>query len=200
MAALSTVVGSQPAIKVIALCGSLRQNSSNRGLIRAATEIAKESIDGLQIEYVDISPLPMLNTDLEVDGTYPTVVEAFRRKILEADSFLFASPEYNYSVTAPLKNALDWGSRPPNVWGDKAAAIVSSSGGSGGVRSQYHLRQIGVFLDLHFINKPEFFLNAHQPPPKFDTSGDLIDPDVRDKLKALLLSLRAFSLRLKGIN
>ncbi|KGN51093.1 NAD(P)H:quinone oxidoreductase [Cucumis sativus] len=200
MASLSTVVGSQPAIKVIALCGSLRQNSTNRGLIRAATEIAKESIDGLQIEYLDISPLPMLNTDLEVDGTYPPVVEAFRRKILEADSILFASPEYNYSVTAPLKNAIDWGSRPPNVWGDKAAAIVSASGGSGGVRSQYHLRQIGVFLDLHFINKPEFFLNAHQPPPKFNSSGDLIDAEVRARLKALLLALRAFSLRLKGTN
>ncbi|KAM2196162.1 hypothetical protein ACFX1R_030077 [Malus domestica] len=55
---------------------------------------------------------------------------------------------------APLKNALDWASRPPNVWADKAAAIISASGGSGGSRSQYHLRQIGVFLDLHFINKP----------------------------------------------
>ncbi|KAA0050199.1 NAD(P)H:quinone oxidoreductase [Cucumis melo var. makuwa] len=100
-------------------------------------------------------------------------------------------------LLAPLKNAIDWGSRPPNVWGDKAAAIVSASGGSGGVRSQYHLRQIGVFLDLHFINKPEFFLNAHQPPPKFDSSGDLIDAEVRAKLKTLLLALHAFSLRLK---
>ncbi|XP_022146336.1 NAD(P)H:quinone oxidoreductase-like [Momordica charantia] len=197
MAALSTVVGAQPAIKIVALCGSLRQNSYNRGLIRAAAEIAEESIKGLEIEYVDISPLPMLNTDLEIDGTFPPAVEAFRRKILEADSILFASPEYNYSVTAPLKNALDWGSRPPNVWGDKAAAVVSASGGSSGVRSQYHLRQIGVFLDLHFINKPEFFLNAFQPPPKFDANGDLIDAQIRDKLKALLLSLQAFASRLR---
>ncbi|XP_023525714.1 NAD(P)H:quinone oxidoreductase-like [Cucurbita pepo subsp. pepo] len=196
--ALSMMVGAQPAVKVVALCGSLRKSSTNRGLIRAATEIAKDSIDGLEIEYVDISPLPMLNTDLEVDGTYPPAVEAFRRKILEAESVLFASPEYNYSVTAPLKNALDWASRPPNVWGNKAAAIVSSSGSLGGARSQYHLRQIGVFLDLHFINKPEFFLNAYQPPPKFDSHGDLIDDKVREKLKAVLLALHAFSLRLRG--
>ena len=56
-------------------------------------------MEGVEIEYIDISPLPMLNTDLEVEGTYPPEVEAFRKKILEADSILFASPEYNYSVT-----------------------------------------------------------------------------------------------------
>lgn len=62
-------------------------------------ELTKEEIDGIQIDYIDISPLPMLNTDLEVDGKYPPVVEAFRQRILVADSILFASPEYNYSVT-----------------------------------------------------------------------------------------------------
>ncbi|XVE68331.1 hypothetical protein DITRI_Ditri09bG0059100 [Diplodiscus trichospermus] len=73
----------------------------------------------------------MLNTDLEVDGKYPLVVEAFRRKILEADSILFASPEYNHSVTGLMKSAIDWASRPPNAWADKAAAIVSAAGLSG---------------------------------------------------------------------
>lgn len=114
-------------IKVVALCGSLRQASYNRGLIRSgnalplpalcvefslcmyaidqssdyiytAMEICQESINGMEIEYVDISPLPFLNTDLEVDGTFPPEVEEFRRKILGADSVLFASPEYNFSV------------------------------------------------------------------------------------------------------
>jgi len=65
----------------------------------AAIEISNESISGMQIEYVDISPLPMLNTDLEVDGEFPAAVEVFRQKILDSDAFLFASPEYNYSVT-----------------------------------------------------------------------------------------------------
>lgn len=64
-----------------------------------AIQIGNESVNGMQIEYIDIAPLPMLNTDLEVGGTYPPAVEAFRQKILEADSILFASPEYNYSVT-----------------------------------------------------------------------------------------------------
>lgn len=160
-------------------------------------ELAK-SIDGLEIEYVDISSLPFLNTDLEVDGTYPPSVEAFRRKILAADSMLFASPEYNYSVSGPLKNALDWASRPPNVCADKVAAVVSASGGSAGRRSQYHLRQIGVFLNLHFINKPEFFLNGREPPAKFDSNSNLIDDSTKEILKEVLLSLYAFTVRLQG--
>ena len=96
--------------------------------------------------------------------------------------------------SALLKNALDWASRAPNAWGDKAAAIVSVEGS--GKCGQYHLRQIGVFLDLHFINKPEFFLNGVEPPSKFDNNGDLIDEAVRLKLKQLLLSLHAFATRL----
>ncbi|CAB4298645.1 unnamed protein product [Prunus armeniaca] len=195
---MAAAVGAEakPLIKVVAICGSLREGSYNRGLIRSAIEISNTSINGLQIEYIDISPLPMLNTDLEGEGSFPPAVEAFRQKILEADSILFASPEYNYSISAPLKNAIDWASRPPNVWADKAAAIVSAGGGFGGGRSQYHLRQVGVFLDLHFINKPEFFLNAFQPPAKFDSDGNLIDEQAKERIKEVLLSLKALSLKL----
>lgn len=65
-------------------------------------DISKELNNGVKVEYVDISPLPMLNTDLEVNGTFPPAVEAFRQKIAEADCYLFASPEYNFSVTGSL--------------------------------------------------------------------------------------------------
>ncbi|CAH9091819.1 unnamed protein product [Cuscuta europaea] len=194
----AVAVATHPVVRVAGICGSLRKGSHNRGLLRAAMEMSKECIKGMEIELVDISALPFLNTDLEVDGTYPPVVEEFRQKIFQADSIIFASPEYNYSVTGPLKNAIDWASRPPNVWADKAAAIVGSRGGFGGGRAQYHLRQIGIYIDLHFINKPEFFLNALNPPPKFDSDGNLIDAESKDKLKALLLSLQAFTLRLQG--
>ncbi|KVH87821.1 NADPH-dependent FMN reductase, partial [Cynara cardunculus var. scolymus] len=191
-----STMAAKPVIKVVAICGSLRKASYHRGLLRAAMELS-ESIDGLLIEYVDISPLPMLNTDLEVDGKYPPAVEAFRRKILQSDCFLFASPEYNYSITALLKNAIDWASRPPNVWANKAAAILSAGGLFGGGLAQYHLRQVGVFLDLHFINKPEFSLYAFQPPAKFDDGGNLTDPEAKKRLKLVLLSLKAFTLRLQ---
>ena len=84
-----------------------------------------------------------------------------------------------------------------NVWAAKAAAIVSAGGSFGGGRAQYHLRQIGVYLDLHFINKLEFFLNAFQPPKKFNNDGDLID-EARNRLKQILLSLQRFTLQLQG--
>lgn len=188
------------AIKVVAISGSLRKASCNTGLIRSAIELSKNVVEGVDIEYIDISNLPMLNTDLETEGNFPAEVEAFRQKILAADSVLFASPEYNYSVSAPLKNAIDWASRPPNVWARKPAAIVSVGGGHGGAKSHYHLRQIGVFVDLHFINKPEFFLNAFQPPAKFNGDGDLIDEDAKNNLEGVLLSLKAFTLQLQGKN
>lgn len=105
---------------------------------------------------------------------------------------------FSPTILAPLKNAIDWASRPPNVWADKAAAIVSAGGGFGGGRSQYHLRQIGVYIDLHFINKPEFFLNAFQPPAKFDSDGNLVDAEAKERLKEVLLALQAFTLRLQG--
>ncbi|CAO2816136.1 unnamed protein product [Amaranthus hypochondriacus] len=182
-------------IKVAALCGSLRKASFNRGLVRAAMKMCKESVvEGMEIEDIEISELPMMNEDLEVNGTFPWTVQQFRLKILQADAIFFASPEYNYSLTPLLKNAIDWASRPPNVWADKAAAIVGVEGS--GRSSQYHLRQIGVFLDIHFINKPEFFVNAFEPPLKFDQNGDLIDEDLRKRLQHVLIALQAFTLRL----
>ncbi|XP_076951969.1 NADPH:quinone oxidoreductase-like [Bidens hawaiensis] len=195
---MNSVLSLKPTINVAAICGSLRKGSFNRGLIRTAIDLTKESVVGMSIDYIDISSLPMLNTDLEIDGKYPPAVASFRDKILQADCFLFASPEYNYSVTAPLKNAIDWASRPPNVWADKAAAIVSAGGGFGGGRSQYILRQSGVYLDIHFINKPEFFLNAFESPAKFDGEGNLIDLEAKERLKAVLLALKAFTLRLQN--
>lgn len=188
----------EPPIKVAAIAGSLRKGSFNRGLIRSAIEIARESIPYVQITPVEIGDLPFVNTDLEVGNRFPEAVEEFRAKVLQADSILFASPEYNYSVTGILKNAVDWGSRHPNVWADKPAAIMSAGGGFGGGRSQYHLRQIGIFLDLHFINKPELYINAFQVPSKFDSEGNLIDNETRERVNGLLLSLHAFTVRLQN--
>ncbi|KAF5952504.1 hypothetical protein HYC85_010448 [Camellia sinensis] len=102
---MEAVVATKPVITVAALCGSLRKGSFNRGLLRSAIQICNESINGIKIEYIEIAPLPMLNTDLEVNGTFPPVVEAFRQKIREVDSVLFASPEYNYSVTGRWSEA-----------------------------------------------------------------------------------------------
>ncbi|KAM1263393.1 hypothetical protein ACFXTH_028400 [Malus domestica] len=203
-------VAGKSLIRVAAVCGSLRKASYNRGLIRYAIELSKTSISGLEIDYVDISELPFLNTDLqgEKEKSFPPAVEALRQKILEADSIVFCFSRVQLlhlrwnvltlTMSEPLKNAIDWASRPPNVWADKAAAVVNASGDFGGGRTQYHLRQVGVSLDLHFINKPEFFLKGLQHnPPKFDRDGNLIDEQAKENLKEVLLSLQAFTLRLQ---
>ncbi|GLJ07251.1 hypothetical protein SUGI_0062850 [Cryptomeria japonica] len=185
-------------MKVAAISGSLRKSSFNRGLLRSAVEIAKESIPHMEIDILEIAHLPFVNTDLEVNNRFPPSVEELRAKVLQADCILFASPEYNYSVTSPLKNTLDWASRHPNAWSDKPAAIMSAGGGYGGGLSQYHLRQIGVYLNLHFINKPELRIRAFEPPAKFDGDGNLIDDKIRELMKELLLSLSAYTRRLQN--
>ncbi|RCV44714.1 hypothetical protein SETIT_9G396700v2 [Setaria italica] len=187
-------------LRVAAISGSIRKASWHRGLIRAAAEVCADSIPGLRVDDVDVAGLPMLNTDLETDGGrgFPPAVEAFRASVRDADCFLFASPEYNYSITSPLKNALDWASRGVNCWADKPAAIVCAGGNFGGGRSSYQLRQVGVFLDIHFINKPELFVFAFSEPDKFfDGDGNLIHAETRERLKQVLLSLQAFTLRLQ---
>lgn len=186
-----------PVVKVAAIAGSLRKGSTNQGLIRAAIELSKD-IPGLQIAHIQINQLPFVNTDLEVGDRFPDAVEQFRAQILQADSILFASPEYNYSMSGVLKNAIDWASRSPNCWADKPAAIMSAGGGFGGGRSQYHLRQTGVFVDLHFLNKPELFVRSFEPPTKFDADGNLVHEDTRERIKALLIALQKWTLRLKS--
>eukprot|EP00250_Pteridium_aquilinum_P008085 c17657_g1_i3 orf=44-652(+) len=199
MCSLEAATAGDRRLKIIGLAGSMRKASANKGLLRAVAEIAGEEFPDLDVEIVEIGHLPFVNPDLEVEQRVPESVKEFRRKVKDADAVIFASPEYNYSVSAVLKNALDWASRPPNVWVDKPAAVMSAAGGSGGARSQYHLRQIGVFLDLHFINKPEVFIKAHDgPTPKFDKHGNLLDADSRARVQLLLASLRSFTLRLSS--
>nr|XP_034596469.1 uncharacterized protein LOC117857744 isoform X2 [Setaria viridis] len=90
----------KPVLRVAAICGSLRKTSFNRGLLRAAAEVCEDSIPGLRVDQLDISDLPIINTDLETDGGFPPAVEAFRAKVCQADCFLFGAPEYNYSIAS----------------------------------------------------------------------------------------------------
>ena len=107
------------------------------------------------LEVVDVSKLPLYNQDLEHD--LPEAVRYLKKKIRSADAILIATPEHNYSVTAVLKNAIEWGNRPPRdaSWSVKRAAVISASTGlRGGVRAQLHLRQIMIDLNMHRINTP----------------------------------------------
>eukprot|EP00850_Spirogloea_muscicola_P018693 SM000174S03348 [mRNA] locus=s174:128261:129033:+ [translate_table: standard] len=124
-------------------------------------------------------------------------MQRFRAQVLEADAILFACPEYNYSVSGPLKNAIDWGTRPTNVWDDKAVTACGAGGDLGTSRAQLHLRQIGIYLNVHFLNKPDGLrVRRNVEPPAFNDSGDLKDEKTRKRLEDLLESLALWSIRL----
>jgi chromate reductase, NAD(P)H dehydrogenase (quinone) len=96
-------------IHVLGIAGSLRRLSYNRGLLRAAEELAPES---MELEVFDIAPIPVYDGDVEEQGD-PEPVRELKERIRQADALLIATPEYNHSIPGVLKNALDWASRPP---------------------------------------------------------------------------------------
>ncbi|KAL2253253.1 UNVERIFIED_CONTAM: NADPH:quinone oxidoreductase [Sesamum indicum] len=182
-------------VKIAGIAGSISQTATSKGLIRAAIQLAK-TIPGLEVEYIDIDNLPMFNLDLVNGDSYPEEVEIFFDKLRGKDGILFASPEYNYSFTAPLKNAIDWASMEADTLKDKTAAIVSTGWEIGGARSQYQLRQVGIRPDIYFINKPELFITVGSGSI-FEDNGTLKDKDIERKYKELLISLKDFTIRLR---
>lgn len=167
---------------VLALSGSLRQASTNRGLLRCALQTCPPA---LRIMLQDLKEIPFFNADLEARGK-PEAVERLVQAAYGADALLLACPEYNYSIAPPLKNALDWISREPDnaALNGKPAAIFGAGGGMGTARAQYHLRQVCVYLNLHPLNRPEIF--AHSFSPQFDARGNVQDAQLRDKIAAFL--------------
>ena len=106
---------------------------------------------------------------------------------------MLAAPEYNYSMPGVLKNAIDWASRPPSqpFDGKPIALLGATPGGLGTARSQYHLRQIFVYLNGQILNKPEVMISA--APTKFDAQGELTDTTTADHLKTMLAALADWS-------
>ncbi|CAG0907603.1 unnamed protein product [Cyprideis torosa] len=177
----------EPTMKtlhVLGICGSLRKHSTNFGLLRYAQSHVPS---GMEIELIQLHEVPFYNADIQEP---PAPVEKLKTSIERADALLLACPEYNYSLAPALKNALDWASRAPenHLLAGKPAAILGSGGGMGSARSQYHLRQVCVFLDLHPLNKPEVFSNAFDG--SFDDEGNVVNPKIQklivEQLQALL--------------
>ncbi|WP_333798283.1 NADPH-dependent FMN reductase [Rheinheimera sp.] len=180
-------------LNILAICGSLRAKSHNLTLLKYAKAHAPA---GMNISIADLSQVPFYNADLT---DKPEAVQQLLAQCEAADGFLFGCPEYNYSLAPALKNALDWASREPDnrLLAGKAAAIMGAGGGMGTSRAQYHLRQVGVFLDLHFVNKPEVFANAFSG--SFDaSSGALTDERLQKLIVQQLQALAVLSQKLKG--
>lgn len=179
-------------VKVLALSGSIRKGSFNTMLLHAAKEVAPA---GMSIDIYDYTDIPFYNDDLRVAG-YPPAVQKFRSAIAASDAILFASPEYNYSVSGVLKNAIDWASRAPNMPFDgKIGAVMGASPGViGTARSQRDLRWIMSGLNVYMVNLPHIYVGG--AAQKFDANGKLTDQAARDFIKQLLENLRDLSLRL----
>lgn len=176
-------------MQVLGFSGSLRRASYNTALLRTAQELAPSRMD---IKIYDLSPIPMYNDDIRMAG-YPPEVVRLRDAIRAADAILIASPEYNRSVPALLKNAIDWASRrPEQPFKDKPVAIMGVSNGAlGAAFANYHLRQIFVYLDARMLNGPEVMIGNAKI--KFDEAGRLFDEPTRLFVAAHLQKLAALA-------
>ncbi len=179
-------------LKLLGIAGSLRRQSTNAGLLRAALA---ELPEGVSMDIADLSDIPFYNADITEK---PASVLRVLAQIGAADALVLACPEYNYSIAPALKNILDWASREPNntLLAGKAVAIMGAAGGMGSSRSQYHLRQVCVTLDLHPLNKPEVFSNAFSA--SFDADGNLTDPKIIQLIGEQMRALAAWSRKLRG--
>ncbi|MGV6875313.1 NADPH-dependent FMN reductase [Pseudochelatococcus sp. B33] len=147
-------------VSVAVFVGSLRKASFNRSIAKA---LADGAGDSLHLEIVEIGNLPLYNQDLDDEGTPPAAWTEFREKVRGLDAVLFVTPEYNRSVPAVLKNALDVGSRPygQSIWDGKPGAVVSVSPGAiGGFGANHHLRQSLVFLNVPTLQQPEAYIGG----------------------------------------
>ena len=177
------------SMKIAGISGSLRKHSMHRGILRTVADHLQAK--GIEFIEVEIGDMPLYNQDINDQGI-PTAVQQAHDKLQAADAIVLASPEYNYSVTGVLKNAIDWFSRIENqAFNGKAVSIMGASPGMGTARSQYHLRQILVFMNAFVVNKPEVMIA--QAGGKFDEQGNLTDQRTIDFLDDALTALINFS-------
>jgi chromate reductase len=170
-------------MNVCVLVGSLRKASFNRMLANALISLAPSS---MKLDFVEVGQLPFYNEDLET-AVPPAPWTAFRQRVKAADAVLFVTPEYNRSVPAVLKNALDVGSRPygSSVWDRKPGAIVGSSPGAiGAFGANHHLRQSLVFLNVPAMQQPEAYVS--HVDKLFDERGKLVNDGTRKFLQEFM--------------
>ncbi len=178
-----------PAPKILALSGSLRVESFNQKMVKVAAKGAQEA--GAEVTVISLRdyPLPLMDEDLEAASGLPENAKKLKDLFKGHDGVLLASPEYNGSVTAALKNAIDWVSRPLGdsepleAFGNKAWCIMSTSpGGLGGIRGLIHLRSLLGGIRVHVIPQQHAMGGASN---LFDGSGELTD----EKQRATVMGL-----------
>lgn len=178
-------------VAIVGIAGSLRRESFNRYLLEAAAGIAPE---GAGIRTGSIDGIPLYNGDVEKQGV-PAAVAALKDQIRESDALLLASPEYNHGIPGVMKNVIDWLSRPPedikSVYRDRPVAIMGATPGPGGTR----LAQAAWLPTLRALGTRPWFggqLYVPKAGEVFDEKGNLVDEQVRERLKRFLEGFVAF--------
>lgn len=155
---------------IAVVVGSLRKASINRKVALALAELAPAN---LKLNIVEIGDLPLYNEDID-GASPPAAYSTFRQQVGSSDALLFVTPEYNRSIPAPLKNAIDVGSRPYGqaCWSGKPGAVISvSQGAVGGFGANHQLRQALVFLNVPCMQQPEAYVGG--AGSAFDEAGNL---------------------------
>jgi chromate reductase, NAD(P)H dehydrogenase (quinone) len=171
-------------MKIGILVGSLRRDSYNRKVAMTLMQLAGQS---LEMEILEIGNLPLFNQDLE--DKPPEEWVQFRNKLRNLTGFLLVTPEYNRSIPAALKNALDVGSRPygKNLWDKLPCAVISVSiGAMGGFGANHHLRQSFVFLNSPCMQQPEVYLSYADK--LFNEKGEMTQEGTKKFLGQFLLA------------
>ena len=175
--------------KIGIIVGSLRKGSFTRSI---ANELKAQLPEGYEGEFLEIAQLPLFDQDYEAAGATPESYVDFRKQVEACDAFIFATPEYNRSFPAAIKNALDVASRPygSSKWNGKPAAVVSVSPGAiGGFGANHHLRQVLTFLNVQPVQQPEAYIGSVMN--LLDESGRVKNEDTRALLKSVVNALVA---------
>lgn len=176
-------------MKFVAISGSLRKASLNTALLREASKLTPE---GVSMDIYTLEGIPLLEPDLLENG-FPEAVNNLALAVKQADALVLASPEFNYSVTASMKNIIDWLSIHPDApLRNKAVSMMSASpSGLGGARAQYHLRQMMIYPGAKVVNGPEVMIgNAFE---HFTEEGKLTNDTSKDLIKQQLEALKALA-------
>jgi len=174
-------------LDVVTICGSLRKGSYNRMVMNALPGLAPEGMR--VVEAPSYREFPLYDADIQTSTGFPAGVTALADAIRAADGVIFVTPEYNFGIPGPLKNAIDWLSRlKDQPFAGKPVALQSASPGPlGGARVQYDLRRSMVFLDAQTLNKPEIFIGNCMQRIDANT-GQITDEPTKDFIRQQLVA------------
>jgi NAD(P)H-dependent FMN reductase len=177
---------------IIGISGSLRKNSFNSGLLRAAVAAASPDV---KIEIASIREIPLYDGDAEEATGIPDSVQSLKERIAASDGLLLVTPEYNNSMPGVFKNAIDWLSRPgadiKRVFGGRPVALMGATPGHGGTI----LAQSAWLPVLRTLQTRPWFggrLTVSNARTVFDANGDLTDEQVRGQVKAYIAGFEEF--------